>query len=393
MSDLIVDNRAAVDDGAAGVHLLIVGVSDYLHLPDEGDLPHAEWQINKLTCAASSAYGIFDWVRKNPLRLPIKTVRLLLSPSPIEVAAIADLATLSPRASRQNFKDAARAWRTDASRNSADMMMFYFAGHGMQRGPEEGILLLDDFLASDDTVLGKAAELGNIRNGMAPSDACPDIGLTQFFFIDACLDRPKAQSKFVNPQVPPIFDVLLNVVDRREAPVLFSTFDGALSIGRRGKTSYFAEALMQAFERGAEDPEDVSTGGTRWPVTSITIKNSLDAFYERNKLGTNVTLSSLVGLPVLRYLSDPPDVECKIRIDPQRINGTCKVTVYDDVDAPAAGVWPQTKTEFEVKMKAGFYKVWVDSNLLGANPYKSKPRWITQKVKSWPHSLGSLLVG
>jgi hypothetical protein len=299
---------------------------------------------------------------------------LLLSPSAIEIAAIADLATLSPRANRQNFKDAARAWRTDASVNSADMTMFYFAGHGMQRGPEEGILLLDDFLADDDTVLAKAAELGNIRNGMAPSAACPCIGLTQFYFIDACLDRPKAQSKFVNPQVPPIFDVLLNVVDRREAPVLFSTFDGALSIGRRGKTSYFAEALMQAFERGAEDPEDIPTGGTQWPVTSITIKNSLDAFYERNKLGTNVTLSSLVGLPVLRYLNNPPDVECKIRINPQRMNGTCRVTVYDYVDTPAAGVWPQTNTEFEVTVKAGFYKVWVVSNLLEANPYTSTPR-------------------
>jgi caspase domain-containing protein len=301
------------------------------------------------------------------------------------------LATLAPRANRQNFKDAARAWRTDASSNQADMTIFYFAGHGMQRGPEEGVLLLDDFLSDDDVVLGKAAELGNIRNGMAPSDACPAIGLTQFYFIDACLDRPKAQSKFVNPQVPAIFDVLLNVVDRREAPVLFSTFDGALSIGRRGKTSYFAEALIQAFERGAEDPEDEPTGGTRWPVTSLTIKNSLDGFYESNKLGTNVTLSSLVGLPVLRYLNDPPQVACKILVDPQRMNGTCKISVYDDVDMPAAGDWPQTKTEFDVTVKAGLYKICVDSNLLRTSPYKSKLKWITQKVKSWPHSLDSLL--
>jgi hypothetical protein len=393
MSEPIVDNRAGVGDGTPGVHALIVGVSNYSNLPDEGDLPHPEWKLNKLTCAASSAHAIFEWVKTNPLRLPIKSIRLLLSPSPVEIAKIAGLDALSPRANRQNFKDAARAWRTDASKNPADMTIFYFAGHGMQRGPEEGILLLDDFLAGDDTVLAKAAELGNIRNGLAPSDDCPQIGLTQFYFIDACLDRPKAQNKFVNPQVPPIFDVLLNVVDRREAPVLFSTFDGALSIGRRGKTtSYFAEALMLAFERGAEDPEDVPAGGTRWPVTSVTIKNSLDAFYDRNKLGTNVTLSSLVGLPVLRYLNDAPDVACKICVDPQRMNGTCRITVCDDVDAPAAGIGPQTTTEFDFVVKAGFYKVSVDSSLLRTNPYKSKLKWITQKVKSWPHSLDSLLV-
>lgn len=386
------DNRTAVGDDAAGVHILIVGVSEYTNLPGEDDIPHPEWKLNKLTCASSSAYAIYDWVQKNSLKLPIKTIRLLLSPSQLELAAIADLPHPVPRASRLNFRDAARDWRADASKNPADMTIFYFAGHGMQRGPEEGILLLDDFLAGDDTVLAKAAELGNIRNGMAPSEACPQIGLTQFYFIDACLDRPKAQTRFVNPQVPPIFDVLLNVVDRREAPVLFSTFDGALSIGRRGKTSYFAEALMLAFERGAEDPEELPAGRTRWPVTSVTIKNSLDVFYDKYKLGSNVTLSSLVGLPVLRYLDDPPQVACKILVDPQRMNGSCRITVCDDVDAPAAGVWPQTSTEFEVMVKAGLYKVWVDSTLLRTNPYKSKLKWITQKVKSWPHPLDSLLI-
>ena len=138
---------------APGVHLLIVGVSDYLNLPDEDDLPHPEWKLNKLTCASSSAYTVFDWLKNNRLRLPIKTVRLLLSPSRLEIAAIPALATLAPRANRQNFKNAARAWRTDASSNPADMTIFYLAGHGMQRGPEEGVLLLDDFLSNDDTIL------------------------------------------------------------------------------------------------------------------------------------------------------------------------------------------------------------------------------------------------
>src|SRR5436305_1126540 len=156
MTELIVDNRGTTGAEIPGIHVLIVGVSDYLNLPDEDDLPHPEWKLNKLTCASSSAYAIFDWVRKNRLRLPIKTIRLLLSPSQIEVGKIPDLATLAPRANRQNFKDAARAWRTDASSNQADMTIFYFSGHGMQRGPEEGVLLLDDFLSDDDVVLGKA---------------------------------------------------------------------------------------------------------------------------------------------------------------------------------------------------------------------------------------------
>src|SRR6266480_8101471 len=107
MSELILDNRGTMSADTPGVHLLIVGVSDYVNLPDEDDLPHPEWKLNKLTCASSSAYAVFNWLKNNQLRLPIKTIRLLLSPSQHEITAVPALAGLAPRANRQNFVDAA----------------------------------------------------------------------------------------------------------------------------------------------------------------------------------------------------------------------------------------------------------------------------------------------
>ena len=81
---LVVNNNVA----GAGVHALIVGVSDYLNLPDAGDHDPSDetWNLNKLSSPALSAFKIFEFLTTVGLRLPLKTVRLLLSPSPARVA-------------------------------------------------------------------------------------------------------------------------------------------------------------------------------------------------------------------------------------------------------------------------------------------------------------------
>jgi hypothetical protein len=51
---LVVNNNVA----DAGVHALIVGVSDYLNLPNAGDTSSDEtWKLNKLSSPALSACG------------------------------------------------------------------------------------------------------------------------------------------------------------------------------------------------------------------------------------------------------------------------------------------------------------------------------------------------
>jgi hypothetical protein len=78
----------------------------------------------------------------------------------------------------------AAEWRKDASNNAEDMTFFYFAGHGTQRGSEDSVLMLDDFLTSDAS-LNECFEMHNLRSGMAPTPKRPNIALTQFYFVDA----------------------------------------------------------------------------------------------------------------------------------------------------------------------------------------------------------------
>jgi len=386
---LVIDNRGAV--AGAGVHVLIVGVSEYLNLPEAGDPPaDAGWFLNKLTSPALSAFKVHEFLRQETLRLPLKTVRLLLSPSPTEFAIEPLLATVgASRANRAAFETMARDWRDDAKNNPADMTILYFAGHGLQRGSDDGVLLLEDFLSAGPP-LAKCFEIGDIKDGMAPSPTYPNIALTQFYFVDACLTRQDTQKKFVNPQVPDVFGAELNIVDRREAPVMFSTVDGAIALGRGGQPSHFSEALILALQRAAEDPEDDPAGGAAavWPITSLTLKTALDLYYAKHKLGTKVQLGGVIGLPVIRYLPGPPDVDISVEVRPDALGNPCNVWVYDNRGTGVPPCTPTTQTKFDMTVKAGIYSVQVDSGRLHNPPYRSDPKYITQRgTWPWVHNL------
>lgn len=374
----------------AGVHALIVGVSDYLNLPDAGEPSSDEtWNLNKLSSPALSAFRIFEFLTTVGLRLPLKTVRLLLSPSPTEVQVEPRLANATPtRASRANFSAMASQWRKDASNNPDDMTFFYFAGHGTQRGSEDSVLMLDDFLTSA-APLNECFEMHNVRSGMAPTDTRPNIALTQFYFIDACMDRNAKLRTFLNPTVPAVFGIELSGKDKRAAPMIYSTVDGAFALGRSRKPSHFAEALSLAFIRAAEEPDEV-TG--QWPVTATTIKNSLDFYYTRNKLGTLVTVGSFVGSPVIRYLAGPPDIDISVEVKPDDLGLPCTIGVLDENNVTPAGCNPGAKTKFDLTVKAGIYRVEVNAGRLISNPFCSSRRTFMKPPQMpWTHNLAPLL--
>ena len=382
---LVVNNTVA----GAGVHALIVGVSDYLNLPAQGrPSSDATWSLNKLSSPALSAYRIFDFIITSGLRLPLKTVRLLLSPSQVELQAEPRLATATPtRANRVAFETFAADWRTDASHDPNDMTLFYFAGHGTQRGPEDAVLMLDDFLTGP-APLSRCFEIRNLKGGMAPSPTFPNIAQTQFYFVDACMDRNAKLKTFVNPTVPEVFGIELNVVDRRHAPLMYSTVDGAIALGRNGKPSHFAEALARALQRAAEEPDEI-TG--EWPVTASTIKNALDFYYTKNELGTLVTMGSLVGSPVIRYLPGPPDIDISVEVQPDGLGLPCTIGVLDHNLVAIAGN-ADAKTKFNLTVKAGVYLLEVNAGRLKSNPFRSQLRpFMKPPLKPWTHDLVKLL--
>jgi hypothetical protein len=384
---LVVNNDVA----GAGVHALIVGVSDYLNLPDAGEPSSDEtWKLNKLSSPALSAFKIFEFLTTVGLRLPLKTVRLLLSPSPGEMQVEPKLTNATPtRASRAAFTTMAAQWRKDASNNAEDMTFFYFAGHGTQRGSEDSVLMLDDFLTSDAS-LNECFEMHNLRSGMAPTPTRPNIALTQFYFVDACMDRNAKLRTFLNPTVPQVFGIELSDADRREAPMIFSTVDGTIALGRSRKPSHFCQALTQALERGAEEPDPVTE---KWSVTATTMKDALDYYYDKNKLGTRVTMGSLVGSPVIRHLAGPPDVDISVEVQPGDLGLLCAIGVLDHTLHAIPGRPPGAETRFDLTVKAGAaYLVEVNSGRLTSNPFRSSLRpFMKPTLKPWTHNLVPLL--
>lgn len=389
MPDLSVkyENPAVV---GPGMHALIVGVSEYMYLPGAEEPPENKtWNFNKLTSAALSAYKIYEWLdgHKGALRLPVKSIRLLLAPSLVEKNAEPALQTLNAVVPTWDaFKSAAWAWQEAAGKEPQNMTFFYFAGHGLQRGPEEGILLLADVGEPQTTMLLRCVSFGDIRNGMAPAESFPNIAKTQFYFIDACRVRPESLNKFVDPKVPEFWPIELPYADRREAPVLFSTVDGAIALGRKGKPSYFAEGLLLAFERGAEDLDD-SSDPPVWPITSMTLKTALDRFYAKNNVGTPVNPGGMVGAPILRNLTEPPDVDVGIYIRPDLLAGNCEVELCDDNGVPVRQFPGCTSMKIELTVKAGIYRLIVKSQRIKDNLYRSKSRPLNQRMPIWPHDL------
>jgi hypothetical protein len=224
---------------------------------------------------------------------------------------------------------------------------------------------------------------------MAPTPKRPNIALTQFYFVDACMDRNAKLRTFLNPTVPQVFGIELSEADRREAPMIFSTVDGTIALGRSRKPSHFCQALTQAFERGAEEPNPVTE---KWSVTATTMKNALDYYYDKNKLGTHVTMGSLVGSPVIRHLAGPPDVDISVEVQPDDLGLPCAIDVLDENSIAIAGCNPDAKTKFDLTIKAGFYRVQVNSGRLKSTPFRSKGRpFMKPTLDPWTHNLVPLL--
>jgi hypothetical protein len=405
-NSLVIDNRATVQ--GPGLHALIVGVSEYTNLPNHDDPPDpATWDLKKLGAPALSAFRLMKWLEQPGLMLsrPLKTCRVLLSPSKAELAiepalpaflaahAAAGQNNGVPSATRDEFQEAAIAWRDDAKDDPENVTFFYFGGHGIQLGPEEAIMIFADIFDKKGPTLSRCARFSNLRNGMAPSAEFDNIANRQFYFVDCCRYMPEPAKDLYNPQVPEVFEVTLNTLDRREAPVFFATVDGSIATGWRGQETVFAKALLHALKNGADDAEeDVVSGSFVYPVRATSLKVAIESYILRNDLDQDVVLSSLVKDPVLVNLTSPPQIDLEVEILPPSLLGKCGVGLLDEQQTALFQENPwKTSPIAKQSVPAGAYQIQITSNLLRRNPY-SKMTIINNRSKiPWRHNLSTLL--
>jgi Caspase domain len=185
---------------------LIIGVSHYPFLSAVKATRDA-FELQQTASPARTAMAIHRWLQENSgyLQVPLGSVRLLLSPSEEEKTAEPELQSTGDSATRNNVLAAAAEWRRDASSNQGNVTLFYFAGHGVQRGSGDEVMLLEDFGDITGGLLYNAIDRATLIAGMAPSRSKPQIDRTQFYFLDCCRVKPFVFHRYDMLSTTPVF--------------------------------------------------------------------------------------------------------------------------------------------------------------------------------------------
>jgi hypothetical protein len=316
--------------GARGLHALIIGVGNY---PNLVRAPNNLLGMGHLDGPARTALKFAEFLlsfdtKPDRLAAPLRSLRLLLSPSPREQGQIPIPAGISP-ANWQTIHTAAVAWRHAATNSADDVTLFYFAGHGIQRGPAEGVLFPEDVLEGypDDgaPILDRAFDVNNLYNGMAPKpgelgSAPETIANIQYFFFDACRSPLPALNNFFNASPRPLFNVRADGVDNRIAPRFFAANPGGLGYATPIGTT-FGEDLLKCLSGAGADLLS-SDGSPVWGITIDRLSRVMESMrdewnatypaYRRSFELGNITSTK----PILVQFASPPAVACRFTIQP-----------------------------------------------------------------------------
>jgi hypothetical protein len=324
-----------------GLHALIIGVGFYPFLTQA---PNNQLEMGHLDGPVPTALRLAEFLlslppEKGSLAAPLRSLRLLLSPSPGDKArGLTPPAGVLP-ATIGNIRLAAKQWRQNATSDDNNITLFYFAGHGIQRGPAEGVLLPEDALKNypqDDSILYHTFDVNNLYNGMAkrpisPGQAQEKMANTQFYFFDACRAPLEALTKFANESPPQIFGVRADGVDDRVAPRFFGAAPGTVAYSLpRGTT--FGEDLLRCLDGAAADL--VKPAGTPiWAVTIDRLMYALEALkeqwnHEKPAFRRTFEVGNITATtPHVLVLKSPPSVPCLFTLIPDAAQNFARIRV------------------------------------------------------------------
>lgn len=349
----------------------MIGISDYAHLPDPGRASgrDATLDLTKVKCGAVSALRFAHWLMRaneeGRLPVPLGSVRLLLAPSPEEVAKEAALAPYLAQPTESNalpslggIRAAAVAWRRECGEGQDRVAYYYFCGHGILRDGGTTTFLAHDFARPEEPELLYAFDLNNVVGGMAPSAKFPDIARQQFYFLDCCQSISEALRTRISSQPSQLLSEELNAPDDRARPVFAATWPGSEAVAPFAEPTPFCTALLGALDAGSKTSRNLPNGQKVWPVRT----NELNSGIRRHlvaagRAGIKPTQGGqVVGDPEIVVNQDPPSVSFVLRIEPDGNVRNTEVTVsgkslVEPLVLPGHG----REHPFQVTLSAGLY--------------------------------------
>lgn len=375
------------------IHALLIGVSDYQHLYDNEDdpAPDEHLGLRKLQSPALTVYRIYEWLerRRQFLPLPLASLRVLVSPSPIEMQMAPALGAWLERADLVHTLSAIEEWRQLLAHNQDSIGLFYFAGHGIKRQRRDDVLLLEGFGGKSTRILRDAIDSTSLIDGMAPSREFPNIARTQLYFFDACRVKPSLFKKYEKVEADPIWDKTeVSKEDNRSMLILYTTVAGAKAYGRSGDQSLFSRAFIRCLDGAAAESADA--GLMNWSVTGMSLANHLQS--QLDVVNQQYKSSQLVEIGksptrnfVLNRLEAPPAVNVRLQIEPESARDWTKVEVLDHQDITAWNLpFPVKPLPHPGILPAGMYTVTAEDSREA--PEWAPGRWIRQvtpKINDW----------
>ncbi|HSJ94389.1 MAG TPA: caspase family protein [Gaiellaceae bacterium] len=303
-------------------HALVIGVSRYQFLTDDGSQGTGDGQtfgLRQARTPATSAFRFARWLEStyhNPAA-PLGTVRLLLSPSDFEKQNVEGLDALPAEvlpATRENVELAVGRWKKDCETSADNVAVLYASGHGIQMSPDDGgIVLLEDF-AKLESVLEHSLDVGAVRKGMAG----PTMAQRQFYFVDACRVRPEAAVQFQTlgsgVGLPATFEGRARV-----SPVFFAAVPSTEAFGEPKDGTLFVQALLECLDTALGVDDHVQEDGS-WAVTTTTLVQQLQKRVKELAAAHGAEQIATIGGQLedvpFHVLPGKPEVPITIRLDP-----------------------------------------------------------------------------
>lgn len=312
---LVYLDTALVDTPAT--HVMIIGAGIY-------NSP----AIRNVTSPPVSAKAVADWFLGNGYSgfhnddRPLGSLAMVISERDDGAATTYAGATL-PRATFSHAKAAVGAWRRRGETHKDNMLVLYVCSHGESHGARTAFLLEDYGSDIDDVTAGMSEVEQFVRALERAAPVC------QLLMFDCCRTPTAAALPFDEPFGNKLIGPVLNPEDHGEARqqwVIASTALGEEATGRKGKTTVFADSMLQALEGLAADPREGD-----WRITPATLASTIHRLlklHQRSHAPPQTPNGRHANPFPICFARAPADVQTFITFDDPSHWPDCEINVF-----------------------------------------------------------------